>query len=186
MKKLYIYSLITMITIILLLITLVAAPVIFAEGGLSITMVANITTAAIGDNVTYTYTITNTSTDNITLIKLTDSKFGVIPLPPTPIILATGDNTTLIHSHTVTFKDLLQNKIENTANIEGITSTAAILTDTSNVVVVSLTLNKKTLTKSEVLQLSGVTGKGMLKAPGLQKLFNPKSQAAEHAGKKNK
>ena len=43
-----------------------------------------------------------------------------------------------------------------------------------------------TMTKAEILKLSGVPGKGIKKAPGLQKLFNPKSQAAEHAGKKNR
>lgn len=39
-------------------------------------------------------------------------------------------------------------------------------------------------TKAEILQESGVPGKGLDKAPGLQKPFNPKSQAAEQAGKK--
>ena len=34
--------------------------------------------------------------------------------------------------------------------------------------------------------MSGVPGKGIDKAPGLQKPFNPNSNAAEHAGKKDK
>jgi len=38
--------------------------------------------------------------------------------------------------------------------------------------------------KAGVLFCSGVPGKGILTAPGLQKSFNPKSKAAEHAGKK--
>ncbi len=38
--------------------------------------------------------------------------------------------------------------------------------------------------KSEVLTDSGVSGKGVGTAPGLQKAFNPDSKAAEHAGKK--
>ncbi len=38
--------------------------------------------------------------------------------------------------------------------------------------------------KSEILIGSGVPGKGLDNAPGLQKPFNPKSQAVEHAGKK--
>ena len=36
-----------------------------------------------------------------------------------------------------------------------------------------------TLTKAEILKLNGVPGKGIDKAPGLQKPFNPKSQAAK-------
>jgi len=39
-------------------------------------------------------------------------------------------------------------------------------------------------TKSEILQDSGIPGKGLENAPGLQKPFNPNSEAAEHAGKK--
>jgi len=31
---------------------------------------------------------------------------------------------------------------------------------------------------------SGVSGKGLENAPGLQKPFNPNSQAGKHAGKK--
>ena len=40
------------------------------------------------------------------------------------------------------------------------------------------------LTKADILKDSGVTGKGLDTAPGLDKEFNPKSRAAEHAGKK--
>ena len=39
-------------------------------------------------------------------------------------------------------------------------------------------------TKAWILDNSGVEGKGILTAPGLQKTFNPNSQAAENAGKK--
>ena len=39
-------------------------------------------------------------------------------------------------------------------------------------------------TKAAILDGSGVQGKGILSAPGLQKEFNPKSKAAERAGKK--
>jgi len=38
--------------------------------------------------------------------------------------------------------------------------------------------------KADVLLDSGVQGKGLNNAPGLQKPFNPKSKAADHAGKK--
>ncbi len=39
-------------------------------------------------------------------------------------------------------------------------------------------------TKSDILINSGVPGKGLENAPGLDKPFNPKSQAGENAGKK--
>jgi len=41
-------------------------------------------------------------------------------------------------------------------------------------------------TKADILKDSGVSGKGLEKAPGQQKPFNPKSKAGEHAGKKDK
>ena len=40
-------------------------------------------------------------------------------------------------------------------------------------------------TKAAILDGSGVPGKGIASAPGLQKEFNPKSKATERAGKKN-
>jgi len=39
-------------------------------------------------------------------------------------------------------------------------------------------------TKSDILMNSSVPGKGLENAPGLDKLFNPNSQADEHAGMK--
>lgn len=39
-------------------------------------------------------------------------------------------------------------------------------------------------TKASILGGSGVPGKGIVNAPGLQKEFNPKSKAADNAGKK--
>ncbi len=40
-------------------------------------------------------------------------------------------------------------------------------------------------TKAAILSGSGVPGKGLENAPGLQKPFNPNSKAADHAGKKD-
>jgi hypothetical protein len=47
------------------------------------------------------------------------------------------------------------------------------------------TLNINSPNKSQVLSTSGVGGKGLTKAPGLDKKFNPTSNAADNAGKKN-
>ena len=43
---------------------------------------------------------------------------------------------------------------------------------------------KSVLTRAGILKGSGVPGKGLEKAPGQQKPFNPNSKAGEHAGKK--
>jgi len=47
-----------------------------------------------------------------------------------------------------------------------------------------LTLWAPPPTKADILRDNGVPGKGLDKAPGLQKPFNPDSKAGEHAGKK--
>jgi len=46
-------------------------------------------------------------------------------------------------------------------------------------------LAKSYWTKADILKQRGVPGKGIDTAPGLQKPFNPNSQAAENAGKKD-
>ena len=45
--------------------------------------------------------------------------------------------------------------------------------------------NNSTVTKADILKERGVPGKGIDYAPGLQKPFNPNSNAASNAGKKN-
>jgi hypothetical protein len=153
------------------------------EAGLSISKSADLTSAAVSETITYTYTISNS--DNITIenIYLQDDKLGVISLTDTT--LAPTESVTTTATYTVTISDL-PGPIINTATITGIAPDGTLVSATTDPVAVSLYINKRLLTKAEILQLSGIRGKGILKAPGLQKLFNPKSQAAEHAGKKDK
>jgi len=153
------------------------------EAGLSISKSADLTSAAAGETITYTYTISNS--DNITIenISLQDDKLGVISLAATT--LAPGESVTATATYTIAISDL-PGPIVNTATVTGTDPDGTPVSATTDPVSVSLYINKSLLTKAEILQLSGVRGKGILKAPGLQKLFNPKSQAAEHAGKKDK
>ncbi len=55
------------------------------------------------------------------------------------------------------------------------------ITDTG---VFDITIPVPAPTKADILKNSGIPGKGLENAPGLQKPFNPKSQADEHAGMK--
>jgi hypothetical protein len=50
--------------------------------------------------------------------------------------------------------------------------------------ITQFTVEDATHTKADILIDSGVPGKGLETAPGLQKEFNPKSKAADNAGKK--
>jgi len=153
-----------------------------AQGsGLSITKTADKTSASLGETITYTYVITNTSSSAINNLTLTDDKLGSVTLSVTN--LNPGESITVTATHTVVISDF-PGSITNTATVQGKDPGANTVSATSSSVSVSLTIDKNLLTKSEVLQLSGVPGKGISKAPGLQKPFNPKSEAAEHAGKK--
>jgi len=153
------------------------------EPSIEVTKSADKTSATLGDNITYTYTITNTGNVTVDNITLTDDKLGTITLSTTN--LAPGENVTATATYTATISDL-PGPIINTATVTGTDPTGESISLTSDPVSVSLYINKRLLTKAEILKLSGVPGKGIEKAPGLQKLFNPKSQAAEHAGKKDK
>ena len=156
------------------------------EAGLSISKGADKTSASVGETITYTYTITN-ETDNVTIsnIILKDDKLGTISLNGSDnITLAPGDNVTAIATYTVLEKDL-PGPLVNTATASGTDPDGNTITDDASFEV-KLTYYKRLLTKATILRLSGVPGKGIEKAPGLQKLFNPKSHAAEHAGKKEK
>ena len=151
------------------------------EASLEITKTADRTSASPYEVVTYTYIITNNGDVTINNLTLNDSKLGAISLPSAT--LEPDQSLTVTATYTVTISDLPE-PITNAATVQGKDPVANTVSATSSPVLVSLTINKNLLTKSEVLQLSGVPGKGISEAPGLQKPFNPQSKAAEHAGKK--
>jgi len=144
--------------------------------------------AAVGDTITYTYKVVNNGLVDITKISLSDDKLGAIPLLSdnvTIFSLAPGDSVTVTASYKVVFSDLLSGTIKNTATVTGVDPDGRPVSGISSEVVVSTDVVKSLLSKYEVLKLSGVPGKGIENAPGLQKTFNPNSQAGEHAGKKD-
>ena len=147
---------------------------------IQVTKTADKTSASPHETITYTYTITNTGNASVDNVTLEDDKLGPISLSDTT--LAPGDNVTATATYTVDISDL-PGPIVNTATVEGIGPTDESVFATSNSV--SVSLNKSLMTKAEILKQSGVPGKGIDTAPGLQRPFNPKSKAAEHAGKKN-
>lgn len=158
---------------------------------LSLTKTADKTSASPTENITYTYTITNTGQVTVDNITLADSKLGAVSVVTTT--LAPGAITTATSTYTVAAVDL-PGPLTNIATVTGTDPLGSLITATSNTVSVSLTLNRDLipkdqllgLTKFQILKASGVPGKGLAKAPGLQKPFNPKSKAAFRAGKKPK
>lgn len=187
------WSMVILIAIVALLMPMSTASV-SAQGKLGISKSADLASASIGDTITYTYIITyssdnassdNASSDNITIenISLVDDKIGPIDLGQTS--LGASYNITVTATYTVSVWDFLRGKtLDNTATVTGTDSLGNSLTASDTATVTLTIFNKEFLSKFEILKLSGVPGKGIEKAPGLQKPFNPKSQAAEHAGKK--
>ena len=150
---------------------------------LQLTKTAAPSPAAPNETVTYTYTIINNGNVTVNDLSLQDDKLGAISLTGTT--LAPGESATATATYAVTISDL-PGPIINTATATGTDRDGMLVSATTDPVSVSLYINKTILLKAEILKLSGVPGKGIEKAPGLQKLFNPRSQAIEHAGKKDK
>jgi hypothetical protein len=154
---------------------------------IEVTKEADIASAMLGDVITYTYTITNNGNVEIDNLVLNDDKLGNVPLTSDNLTidsLLPGENITATATYTVVFGDLMAGSITNTATVTGLDPSGQPLTASSVEVTVSTDLVKSLLTKAQILTLSGVPGKGISTAPGLQKPFNPNSQASEHAGKK--
>jgi len=155
---------------------------------LEVNKVADPTNALIGDVITYTYNVSNNGDVEIHNLSLSDNKLGNIPLVSDNITVSSllpGENITVVSTYKVAFGDLLAGSIKNIATANGQDPNGNTITAYSTEVTVSTNIIKALLSKAGILKLSGVPGKGIDTAPGLQKPFNPNSQASEHAGKKD-
>lgn len=158
------------------------------QAGLTVSKAADKSVAALGDVITYTYNVSNNGMLEIKGISLTDDPLGNIPLLSDNITvskLAPGESITARATYTVVFGDLRAGSIKNTATVTGTDPNGKAITANSGEVEVSTNVFLSLLTKAGILKASGVPGKGIDQAPGLQKPFNPNSQASEHAGKKD-
>jgi hypothetical protein len=143
---------------------------------------------SLGDIITYTYKVVNSGLVELSDIVLKDDKLVDISLLSenvTVTSLAPGATATGTASYKVVFADLLSGAVKNTATVTGIDPAGNPVSASSGVVTVSTNIIRSLLNKAQTLRSSGVPGKGIDTAPGLQKPFNPNSQAGEHAGKKD-
>lgn len=86
---------------------------------ITITKMANVETAGVGETITYTYRVTNTGTVNLSDLTAVDTPLGVVPLEQSS--LAPGQGTTGILTYTVTEADL-PGPLTNTVIATGIFS----------------------------------------------------------------
>jgi uncharacterized repeat protein (TIGR01451 family) len=158
------------------------------QAALQVTKEADKSVAALGDVITYTYNVSNTGAVEIKDISLTDDPLGNIALLSDNVTvtrLDPGESIIAKATYTVVFDDLRAGSIKNTATVTGTDPNGKAITANSGKVEVSTNVFISLMTKAGILKASGVPGKGIDKAPGLQKPFNPNSQASEHAGKKD-
>jgi len=146
---------------------------------IQVSMSAGSSSASVGDNITYTYTITNNGEAALNGLALTDSRLGAVTLSATT--LTSGASLTATKIYTVLSSDL-PGPLTGSATATGTSSAGTAVTATSADVSVSLaTWIEDILTKAGILRNRGVPGKGIDHAPGLQKPFNPNS----HMGSDN-
>nr|WP_277352197.1 isopeptide-forming domain-containing fimbrial protein [Knoellia sp. DB2414S] len=81
-----------------------------------------------GDQVPYTFKVTNTGTVTLTGVSVTDPKVGTVTCPTTT--LAPGASTTCTASYTLTQPDLDAGRVDNTASASGKTPLGATATGT--------------------------------------------------------
>ncbi len=97
---------------------------------------ADVSNAAVADNITYTYIITNTGNTVLSGLALTDSKLGTIALSTTT--LAAGANTTATKVYKILASDL-PGPLTNTATVAAKDPSGTEVSATSSAVSVTLT-----------------------------------------------
>jgi len=87
-----------------------------SDGALTLLKTSDTTEAAVGDTITYTYTIANTGDVMLTDLVLIDDHIGEIPLSTT--VLTSGESLTVTAIYTVTEADL-PGPLTNAASVTG-------------------------------------------------------------------
>ena len=125
---------------------------------------ASVTTAHVGDAITYTYTVTNTGNVRLTGLGVTDSRLGAIGLGTTA--LGPGDSTTGSAQYVVVAGDL-PGPLVNTATATGTPPSGGAVTDSSASVSVPLvpTLSLQ-IVSGPSASFSAITGPGRYDAQG--------------------
>ena len=89
----------------------------------------SIANATPGTTVTYTFTIKNTGTNNLSQITLTDNKIGSTFTTPPATTLAVGATTTATATYALTQADITAGHVDNTANVSGKNAIGGTVTD---------------------------------------------------------
>ncbi|RVT78391.1 DUF11 domain-containing protein [Flavobacterium sufflavum] len=111
----------------------------------------NATKAAVGDTITYTFTVTNTGNVTVSNIVINDAKLGATNLALVPGTLAPSGVGVVTRSYTITQADINAGKVTNTAIAKGQDPQGVDVQDISGTTVNNDTSTETTLPKSASL-----------------------------------
>ncbi len=127
-----------------------------SSGGLTLTAAPSVTTASLGETISYNYVITSTCNATINSLVLTDDKFGTISLPATS--LAPGENISVSMAYVVVAADF-PGPIATTSSVTGISTdnttfsssaaTSVALNPQASSIKVTMSADKRTASENE-------------------------------------
>ncbi|MDR6845684.1 gliding motility-associated C-terminal domain-containing protein [Flavobacterium granuli] len=117
-------------------------------------------TVAVGDVITYGFTVTNTGNTTLNNIIINDALTNSVNLVVTPSILVPNGIGTATTTYTITQSDIDAGKVTNTATVTAITPTNGTVTDTSGTTIITDDPTVTTLTPSPSIAVvkTGVIG----------------------------